>query len=102
MGVRDAEILHFSTQKREDDICLALQKQSLIIMWHRISLLYQDSPLKDILHLSINLHLGGFLSTSGDSGMLIVTYTFNRRNISYLLINSIIQFSKTISELELI
>ena len=102
MGVRDAEILHFSTQKREDDICLAPQKQSLIIMWHRISLLYQDSPLKDILHLSINLHLGGFLSTSGDSGMLIVTYTFNRRNISYLLINSIIQFSKTISELELI
>lgn len=41
------------------------------------------------------------MSTSGDSGMLIITYTFNRRNISYLLINLIILFSKTILELEL-
>lgn len=37
----------------------------------------------------------------GDSGVMILTFTFNRNNISYSLINSLIESNKTILELEL-
>lgn len=38
----------------------------------------------------------------GDSGMMNLTGTFNRGNISCSLINSLIESSKTILELELL
>lgn len=44
---------------------------------------------------------GVYLNMFGDSGVMILTFTFNRNNISYSLINSLIESNKTILELEL-